>query len=230
MNLKKIVSTLLVGIIAVTATLAVATTASATTDVIYLDNYDMQTVKSGKPITFADDGNQHWARFTLQSEAVVTIAYQTGEGEAVSDYYAGGATIYSLSDKTTTKKQIAYYSGYDGTESGVSLKLAKGSYALHMNRGLADTFQYVITWTDKAATTNASAESLTVYIPMETGDRMVLSAAVKPKSAKVTYKSSDKEVLAVTSKGIVKAVGDGTAYVTVKAGKKTVKLYFEVTD
>ena len=40
----------------------------------------------------------------------------------------------------------------------------------------------------------------------------------------MTYKTSNKKVVTVTSKGKIKAVGAGIATITIKAGKKSVKV------
>lgn len=62
---------------------------------------------------------------------------------------------------------------------------------------------------------------------LKKGSSLTLKAAVAPNSANnkaVTWSSSNKKVATVSSKGVVKAVGNGTATITVKAkdgsGKK----------
>ena len=62
---------------------------------------------------------------------------------------------------------------------------------------------------------------------LKKGKSLTLKATISPSSANsktVTWTSSNKEVATVTSKGVVKAVGNGTATITVKAkngsGKK----------
>ena len=66
-------------------------------------------------------------------------------------------------------------------------------------------------------------------ITLKKGDTYTIKATIAPKGAsnkKVTYSSSDKNVAKVSSKGVITAVKDGTAKITVKAadgsGKKAV--------
>lgn len=70
--------------------------------------------------------------------------------------------------------------------------------------------------------------NLKVYIPLKKGAKMNLAAMVD-NDAKVTYSTSNKNVLTVSSKGTVTAKKAGKAAITIKAGKETVKLYFKVT-
>ena len=46
---------------------------------------------------------------------------------------------------------------------------------------------------------------------------------------KVTYKTSNKKIATVSSKGVIKAKKAGTATITVKFGSKTVKVKVKVT-
>lgn len=88
-----------------------------------------------------------------------------------------------------------------------------------------------------AKKTNASTKEVKVTsvkvseseITLKKGDTYTIKATIAPKDAsnkKVTYSSSDKNVAKVSSKGVITAVKDGTAKITVKAadgsGKKAV--------
>lgn len=74
------------------------------------------------------------------------------------------------------------------------------------------------------AATKVSVKSLklnkTQYV-LKKGEKLKLKATVSPKKAAVTWKSSNKKVATVSSKGVVKAVASkGTATITAKSGKK----------
>ena len=60
---------------------------------------------------------------------------------------------------------------------------------------------------------------------LKKGKTLTLKPAVTPLTSlqKVTYKSSNKKVATVTSKGVIRARKKGTAVITVKSGRKTVK-------
>ena len=60
---------------------------------------------------------------------------------------------------------------------------------------------------------------------LKKGKTLTLKPAVTPLTSlqKVTYKSSNKKVATVTSKGVIRARKKGTTVITVKSGSKTVK-------
>lgn len=69
---------------------------------------------------------------------------------------------------------------------------------------------------------NVSDKKLT----MKKGSTFVLKTRVKPITTqeKTTFKTSDKKVVKVTKKGKLKALKEGSAQITVKSGKKKVKI------
>ena len=60
--------------------------------------------------------------------------------------------------------------------------------------------------------------------------KLTLSAVVTPVTSKekVTFASSNKKVATVSSKGVITAKKKGTAVITVKSGKKSVKIKISV--
>lgn len=75
-----------------------------------------------------------------------------------------------------------------------------------------------MTLTVSVGTTGISLNS--TYITLKRGQKYTLKAKVKPSSAnqKLTYKSTDKSVAKVSEKGVVKAVGLGSASIIVSNG------------
>lgn len=59
---------------------------------------------------------------------------------------------------------------------------------------------------------------------------MLLNMAITPITSqeKVTFKSSNKKIATVTSKGIIKAKKEGVAQITITSGKKKVKVTVRV--
>lgn len=57
-------------------------------------------------------------------------------------------------------------------------------------------------------------------LSIKVGAKKTLKVTVKPKKAKLTWKSSNKKVATVTKKGVVKGKKKGTAKITVTSGKK----------
>lgn len=66
---------------------------------------------------------------------------------------------------------------------------------------------------------------VTKKVSLKKGRTLTLKPAITPLTSlqKVTYKSSNKKVAIVTSKGVIRARKKGTAVITVKSGRKTVK-------
>lgn len=60
--------------------------------------------------------------------------------------------------------------------------------------------------------------------------KLFLKTTVAPVTSrqKVTYSSSNKKIAEVTSKGVITAKKKGTVVITVKSGKKTVKIKVKV--
>src|SRR5699024_8758766 len=59
-------------------------------------------------------------------------------------------------------------------------------------------------------------------LTLEKGERLTLTPIRKPLTSqeKITYTSSDKKVVTVTSKGVLKAKRPGSAKITIKSGSK----------
>ena len=80
----------------------------------------------------------------------------------------------------------------------------------------------------KTVKTTSVKLSKSKTVKLKVGEKMTLKATVKPKNStqKVKWTSSNKKVATVSSKGVVKAKGKGTATITAKSGSKkdTVKV------
>ena len=228
MKFKKIVAGLLAVVTAVTAMTTIVTTANAEeTTEIYLDNYTVKSIKNGEGFNFKDikDG-QYWGELNLNSDTVVSLT--------VSDrnhHHSFGVTIYTLENKTTATKKVLSY-GRGEVREGVSFKLNKGSYAVMFSGAFfvdcAVNNTYTFTWKEKIADEVTTVKSLKVYIPLKKGTTIDLSTVVDNADAKILYSSSNKSIATVSSKGAVTAKKAGKVSISVKAGTKTVKLYFKI--
>lgn len=90
------------------------------------------------------------------------------------------------------------------------LDLSKGTYYLKIYPAFYDTGKYKVTIYNKALAVNKSA--ITLY----KGKTATIKANTSP-SANITYKSSNKKIAAVNSKGKVTAKKKGTCKITVQA-------------
>ena len=65
---------------------------------------------------------------------------------------------------------------------------------------------------------------------LKKGKKLTLKPVITPITSqdKVSYKSSNKKVAAVTAKGVIKAKNPGTTKITVTSGKKKVTVTVKV--
>lgn len=83
----------------------------------------------------------------------------------------------------------------------------------------------------KKKVTTSKITNVTKNITLKVKKSTTLKPVVTPVTSKsnVTYKSSNKKIATVSSKGVIKAKKAGTATITVKSGSKTVKVKVKVT-
>lgn len=84
--------------------------------------------------------------------------------------------------------------------------------------------------TKKVTVKNAKTDRVVKKATLKKGKKLTLKVVTNPITTpdKVTFKSSKKSVATVTNKGVIKAKKKGKATITVKSGKKTVKVQITV--
>lgn len=92
-----------------------------------------------------------------------------------------------------------------------------GGCFYRINSSKAEKMPKVVTFLGKALTVSKTTLSV------KKGRKATIQVTTNP-SAKVVYKSSNRSVATVTSKGVVKGVKKGRTIITVKANGKTVKV------
>ena len=119
---------------------------------------------------------------------------------------------------TSNKKSVATVSS-----KGIVKAKKKGTAVITAKYGKSKKFTCKVTVKQPVKSIKLNNTSVT----LKKGSSLTLKAAIAPSSANnkaVTWSSSNKKVATVSSKGVVKAVGNGTATITVKAkdgsGKK----------
>ena len=152
---------------------------------------------------------------TMKKGKSVTFAVTMAKGDKVSSVKSSDTKILKAS--------------LDNKSGKITLKaLKKGSAKLTIKlaSGLSKTYNVKITTgtvkTDIVAVTNVKNQKLT----LEKGKTFTLQAIRKPitSTQSVTYKTSNKKVATVTSKGKIKAVAAGSATITVTSGKQKEKI------
>lgn len=213
---KKLNAMMVAMVMLVVTTLCSVSASAAKVKEIYLDNYSVEAISNGKEFTTAkNDYGEDWYKLNLKSDAAVAF---TLDGLGIT-----GSTqvdIYKAVDKTTAGEEVYKLDwGYKGSYTA---KLDKGSYFVRFTR--PNTI-VKFTWKEK----EPAVKSLKVYMPLEKGSTVNLSAVVEGANVPITYKSSNTKVATVSSKGVVTGKAAGKVSVTIKAGTKTVKLYFKVS-
>ena len=95
----------------------------------------------------------------------------------------------------------------------------KATVVVKLNSGLSKKIPVTV---QKTTVRTTKITGLKNKITLKTGKSTTLKPALKPFTSqeKIAYTSSNKRVVTVNSKGVLKAIGKGTAQVTVKSGKQ----------
>lgn len=101
-------------------------------------------------------------------------------------------------------------------------KTGKATITVTLKSGLKKNITITV---QKNAVKTTKISAVAKNATLKKGKTLTLKPAITPLTSaqKVTYKSSNKKVATVTSKGVIKAKKKGTAVITVKSGSKTVK-------
>ena len=101
-------------------------------------------------------------------------------------------------------------------------KTGKATITVTLKSGLKKNIKITV---QKKAVKTQKITGVVKKVRLKKGKTMTLKPAVTPLTSlqKVTYKSNNKKVATVTSKGVIKAKKKGTAVITVRSRSKTVK-------
>ena len=145
---------------------------------------------------------------------------------------AKGTLTYTISPSNATNKNVIWKSDngdiatVDASGNVTAVKAGTVNISVITTDG-AKTATCVVTVTpNNVAVTGVSLDEESKSITLEKGQSTSLKYAIQPDDASdksVNFKSSDENVATVSAEGVVKAVGEGTATVTVstKDGGKT---------
>ena len=207
---------------------------------------EVKTVKvtdeNGKTVKVTNKGNSQYAFVMPGTKAAVDVTYRTVAVTKIKITSKSSLTL-KKGDTSSIKANVTP-SGADVTYSTSNKKVATVSktgkikavgkgYAEIIIKGARGDEEEVVTVNVKQPVTSVklNAKSTTLSV----GGTFKIKATIKPSNAsnkKLKYKSSNTSVVKVTSKGIIKAVGKGTAKVTVTAkdgSKKNAKITITVS-
>ncbi len=157
-----------------------------------------------------------------------------------SDGNAIGQSSYDMKsgayDWVSSSKNVMEFKWNESVEKiagTVTYSLKKGTYYISVMRGnkfydASGKGNIAVTAKFPGEEKEEDAKISVLGITMKKGDTMQLTADLTSKDGKVTWKSSKKTVAKVSEDGVVTAVKKGTATITAKCGKSTMKLKITV--
>lgn len=186
---------------------------------VKLSNLKAGTTYKLSLIAYNANGSSAKREFTLKTEAKpsiklnkksLTLYTKTATKETLK------ATVTNISGKvkwTSSKPSVASVSS-----KGVVTAKKAGTTVIKVTAG---KYKATCTVKVKKPTLKVKKSSITI----KKGKKTKLEVTVAPK-AKITYKSSDKKIVKVTEKGVIKGLKKGSCKITVKCNglKKTIKV------
>ena len=179
--------------------------------------------KSGKTLVHIElaSGLAADVQITVQSGTVKTN-YITGLKKSVNVSKGKTYTLKPTLDPITSQEKVTYSSSNTKVATvnskGVITGKAAGTAKITVKSGSKKATITVKVAKVKTTKLSGVPSSKTV----KKGKTFTIKASVTPKNSdeKVTYKTSNKKIATVTTKGVVKGIKKGTATVTVQSGSK----------
>lgn len=151
--------------------------------------------------------------FPLKIKQATTAFKVTGlaKGDSVASWKSSNTKIVKVSGKANGSNKIT-----------AGKKTGKAVITITLKSGLTKKISVTV---QKKAVTAKKITSIPKKLNLKTKKKAVLKPVLNPITCtnKVTYKTSNKKVATINSKGQITAKKKGKAVITVKAGKKTVK-------
>lgn len=179
--------------------------------------------KSGKTLVHIElaSGLTADVQITVQSGTVKTN-YITGLKKSVNVSKGKTYTLKPTLDPITSQEKVTYSSSNTKvvtvSSKGVITGKAAGTAKITVKSGSKKVIVTVKVTKVKTKKLSGVPSAKTV----KKGKTFTIKASVTPKNSdeKVTYKTSNKKIATVTSKGVVKGIKKGTATITVQSGSK----------
>lgn len=183
-------------------------------------------------VKLTSDGDLEVALTAKLSKAMLTVLDSDGNAVGRSSYDMKSGAY----DWVSSRGNVMELEWNDSVEKIVgtfTYALKKGTYYIRVVRG--NTFydasgkgNIAVTAKFPGEEKEEDAKISVLGITMKKGDTMQLTADLTSKDGKITWKSSKKAVAKVSEDGVVTAVKKGTATITAKCGKSTMKLKITV--
>ncbi|OLA28382.1 MAG: hypothetical protein BHW30_11290 [Firmicutes bacterium CAG_194_44_15] len=181
-----------------------------------------KTTEETKP----EDATKYVAKFSAKSTSIQKRKSSTNLAKDIA--ITAGDKIVKW--KTSNKKVVTV------TNKGkiTGKKVGKATITVTTDKGAKASITVYVkakkVTTKKVTVKNAKTDRVVKKATLKKGKKLTLKVVTNPITTpdKVTFKSSKKSVATVTNKGVIKAKKKGKATITVKSGKKTVKVQITV--
>ena len=147
---------------------------------------------------------------TKQKTKVLKVS-GLAKGDSVTTWKSSNTKVVKVSGSTNGTCTIT-----------AGKKTGKATITVTLKSGLKKNITITV---QKKAVKTTKITGVAKKVSLKKGKIMILKPAITPLTSlqKVTYKSNNKKVATVTSKGVIKAKKKGTAVITVRSGSKTVR-------
>ena len=153
------------------------------------------------------------AKLPLKIKQKTTVLKVSGlaKGDAVASWKSGNTKVVKVSGKPNGTCTLA-----------AGRKKGKTTITIILKSGLKKKITITV---QKAAVKTSKITGMPKNLKLKKNQTVTLKAAAAPLTSlqKLKYKSSNKKIVTVTSKGVIKAKKKGKAVITVQSGSKTVK-------
>lgn len=170
-----------------------------------------ETKNDGKKLAATMKVNATKLPLKIKQKTMVLKVNGLANGDSVASWKSSNTKVVKVSGKSNgTCTLIA------GNKKG------KATVTVMLKSGLKKNITITV---QKAAVKTSKITGVVKNLKLKKNQTAVLEATVTPLTSlqKMKYKSSNKKIATVTSKGIVTAKKKGSAVITVKSGSKTVK-------
>lgn len=233
--IRKIIASLLAGVIAVCALCAVAGAESIfdtksklesgkKTTISYSKTYEVKTYK----FKVSKSGTLKFS-YSVDSVNVDFWLYDSeGTPVSITSKSSKSGNLYAWSENTCIGVRRNEVSGIGTGE--FTYKVKKGTYYLKTEGYSKGKLKLTATYpTDDEGTSDAKIDALTLSVKKGTTLSFGTMITGTADLSDIKWTTSDKKVATVSSAGVVKAVAKGSATITAKIGSSSVKIIIKVT-
>lgn len=170
-----------------------------------------ETRNNGKKLTATMKVNAVKLPLKIKQKTTVLKVSGLANGDSVASWKSGNTKVVKVSGKPNGTCTLA--AGHKKGKTTITIILKSG-----LKKKITITVQ-------KAAVKTSKITGMPKNLKLKKNQTVTLKAAAAPLTSlqKLKYKSSNKKIVTVTSKGVIKAKKKGKAVITVQSGSKTVK-------